>query len=124
MGRYYNGDINGKFWFAVQSSNDADFFGVTGFQPEVLNYCFEEEDLEGVKEGVDTCLKELGKYKEEIDLFFKDRISYDNKELADYLKVEVAQAMNLLKWYARLELGQKILKCLEENGSCEFEVEM
>ena len=25
MGRYYHGDIEGKFWFAVQSSNDADF---------------------------------------------------------------------------------------------------
>ena len=25
MGRYYQGDIEGKFWFAVQSSNDADF---------------------------------------------------------------------------------------------------
>lgn len=25
MGRYYNGDIEGKFWFGVQSSNDADF---------------------------------------------------------------------------------------------------
>jgi hypothetical protein len=27
MGRYYNGDIEGKFWVAVQSSDDADFFG-------------------------------------------------------------------------------------------------
>ena len=27
MGRYYHGDIEGKFWFAVQSSQDADFFG-------------------------------------------------------------------------------------------------
>jgi len=23
MGRYYSGDIEGKFWFAVQSSTDA-----------------------------------------------------------------------------------------------------
>jgi hypothetical protein len=28
MGRYYHGDIEGKFWFGVQSSYDADFFGV------------------------------------------------------------------------------------------------
>jgi hypothetical protein len=28
MGRHYYGDIEGKFWFAVQSSYDADFFGV------------------------------------------------------------------------------------------------
>lgn len=30
MGRYYWGDIEGKFGFAVQSSNDADHFGYTG----------------------------------------------------------------------------------------------
>ena len=26
MGRYYNGTISGKFWFAIQSSNDASSF--------------------------------------------------------------------------------------------------
>jgi hypothetical protein len=30
MGRYYGGDIEGKFWFAVQSSNDPSFFHVKG----------------------------------------------------------------------------------------------
>ena len=123
MGRYYNGDIEGKFWFAIQSSDDADFFGVEGTQP-VLNYYFQEEDLDKVKEGVDKCLKELGKYKEEIDLFFKDRISYNDKALAEYLKVDEKKAVHLLTWYARLGLGQKILKCLEENGECEFEAEL
>lgn len=28
MGRYYGGDINGKFWCAVQDSNDASYFHV------------------------------------------------------------------------------------------------
>ena len=27
MGRYYQGDIEGKFWFGIQSSTDANFFG-------------------------------------------------------------------------------------------------
>ena len=27
MGRYYSGDINGKFWFGTQSSGDASHFG-------------------------------------------------------------------------------------------------
>ena len=43
MGRYYWGDIDGKFAFAIQSSNDADFFGVQGYQPEQLQYNFEAE---------------------------------------------------------------------------------
>ena len=37
MGRYYSGDIEGKMWFAVQSSNDWDFFGVEGWV-EALEY--------------------------------------------------------------------------------------
>ena len=27
MGRYYHGDIEGKFWVGVQSSDDGEFFG-------------------------------------------------------------------------------------------------
>ena len=27
MGRYYSGDIEGKFWFGIQPSNDAEQFG-------------------------------------------------------------------------------------------------
>ena len=40
MGRYYDGDIEGKFWFGVQSSDDADFFGSKGYQPEYID-CLE-----------------------------------------------------------------------------------
>ena len=36
MGRYYRGDIEGKFWFAVQQSDDADYFGVEGERPNFL----------------------------------------------------------------------------------------
>ena len=32
MGRYYRGDIEGKFLFGIQESNDADFFGTKGIQ--------------------------------------------------------------------------------------------
>ena len=36
MGRYYSGDIDGKFWFAVQPSDDANYFGVEGERPNYL----------------------------------------------------------------------------------------
>ena len=39
MGRYYSGDIEGKFWFGVQNSTDADFFGVQG-EPRFYHYYF------------------------------------------------------------------------------------
>jgi len=32
MGRYYYGDIEGKFWFGIQSSTDASFFGADHYE--------------------------------------------------------------------------------------------
>jgi hypothetical protein len=66
MGRYYRGQICGKFWFAIQSSDDASNFGVP-YKEEICynvcnchydglnNYCINcyssfEEHLEDVKE--------------------------------------------------------------------------
>ena len=53
MGRYYYGDIEGKFWFAVQSSDAADRFGVIGEEPHYLEYDFTEDDLEEVEEELE-----------------------------------------------------------------------
>ena len=49
MGRYYDGDINGKFMFAVQSSSAADRFGSEGHN-NYLEYYFDEEHLPTIKE--------------------------------------------------------------------------
>jgi hypothetical protein len=124
MGRYYNGDIEGKFWFAVQSSDDASFFGGQECEPNYIDYQFEKTDMKDIKKGLAECKKELGVFKKKIDLFFKDRIAYNNKELADFLKVSEEQALKLLTWYARLELGMKIYKCVKENGDCGFQAEL
>ena len=40
MGRYYQGDIEGKFWFAVQSSADPEFFS-----PSHIDELSEEDKL-------------------------------------------------------------------------------
>ena len=49
MGRYYNGDIEGKFMFAVQSSHAADRFGCTGFN-NYVTYYFDESHLDTIYE--------------------------------------------------------------------------
>ena len=51
MGRYYSGDIEGKFAFAIQNSDAADRFGVIGQTPNFLQYYFTTDDLESIKEG-------------------------------------------------------------------------
>jgi hypothetical protein len=120
MGRYYSGDIDGKFWFATQSSNDADFFGVTGYKPEKLEYDFEEEHLDLINEGINKCLKEIGVKRGKIFKWFKKE---DN--LNPYKMEEGIIPKNTShEWLARLELGMRILKSVEATGGCYFEAEL
>tara|TARA_B000000532_G_C18772933_1_gene364818 strand:+ start:420 stop:791 length:372 start_codon:yes stop_codon:yes gene_type:complete len=123
MGRYYDGDIEGKFWFGVQPSNDANFFGVKGETP-YLNYYFQEDDLPKIQSGIDTCLKELGGMKAKLDKFFNEREMYNKELLEDTLNISKEETNKLLEWYARLELGNKILKCVKENNECSFNAEL
>tara|TARA_R100001079_G_C4424434_1_gene141230 strand:+ start:433 stop:807 length:375 start_codon:yes stop_codon:yes gene_type:complete len=124
MGRYYNGDIEGKFWFAVQSSTDAEFFGVVGSEPSYLDYYFSEDNLKDIEEGISECKKELGDWKSKLDQFFKENDGYNYKMIEEQLGLVESQARDLLEWYARLDLGTKILKCVQKNGECSFTAEL
>ena len=124
MGRHYNGDIEGKFWFGVQSSCDAEFFGVDGYEPSFINYYFDTDNLPNVKSGVNKCKEALGEYKEKLDEFFKDKDGYNEDMIIEELEISRGKVAELLEWYARLELGLKIQTCLEETGECSFEAEL
>jgi hypothetical protein len=118
MGRYYSGDIDGKFWFAVQSSDCADRFGVSGETPNVLNYNFGSDDLEGVEEEIKNIEEALGDKVSIITEFFEKNNSYNDEKLA-----EAGITKEELSEYADLELGKKIRDCIVENGECNFEAE-
>lgn len=171
MGRFYSGDIQGKFWFGVQDSDDADFFGVEHVKVynrkcgclyneedecccEVehehnsesicdpnceiefdentkdeesynsIEYDFSEDDIHKVKEGIDKCITSLDGFHEKLEDYFKNKDSYNSKELSEYLNVDQENMHGYLEWYARLELGKKILDCLNKNGTCSFECDL
>ena len=135
MGRYYNGDIEGKFWFGVQSSDDADFFGVQG-EPRFYNYYFDKENLPKIEKGIKICEDTLGSLLETLNKFFDEKDSYNDKMLVDYLneahgskdlptkKFTEQGVRHYLEWYARLSLGKQILDCVKEHGECDFEAEL
>ena len=124
MGRYISGDIETKLWFTVQPSDAADRFGVTGQQPETLEYWFREEHLESVEDEINSIIKSLGKYKDLFDKFFNEKYVYNDEQLSKYLQVDEKETKKLLKEYADLELGIKIRDCIKENGECSFSAEM
>lgn len=119
MGRYYNGDIEGKFMFAVQSSIAADRFGSAGHQ-DTISYYFDKSHL-------GTISKELSILKpawEKVNNFFDEgkkngRTGYTDDDLknAGISKQEMSD-------YADYNLGKKIEECVKENGECSFEAEL
>lgn len=132
MGRYYDGDIEGKFWFGVQSSADADYFGVQG-EPRYYSYYFEKEHLPKVVKGLRECRDILGDNKKILDDFFDQNNGYNDNMLiklgtlknVDGSKVSTdKQVKDILEWYARYELGKQIHECLHEKGYCNFEAEL
>ena len=122
MGRYYHGDIEGKFWFAVQSSDDGEYFGMEEQEPSYIPYY--SDDLDLAEEGVEECKEKLRGYLTIIRKFFNSRSSYTDKSLAEALEVSEDKTAHLLTWYARLTLGEKIVKCIKEEGSCWYEAEL
>ena len=124
MGRYYNGDIEGKFWFGVQSSDDASFFGGIIEEPSEIDYHFNaKNDMKSVVLGLEKCREKLGANKDLLDKFFKAHDSYNNKMIEEAYGWSEKETREYLEWYARLDLGEKIFKCLKENDECSFTAE-
>jgi len=112
------GDIDGKFWFAVQSSNAADRFGVTGCEPSVLHYHFDEDNLEDVEKEIKNIEDTLGEKLKVIDDFFYSHNGYTNDQLT-----ELNITQDELSDYADLCLGKQIKDCIKETGQCSFDAE-
>lgn len=129
MGRYYHGDVEGKFWFAIQSSDDPEFFGAERTDPSYIDYYL--GDIKPVKKGLEACRKALGDYFEKIDKFFDENPSYTNERLEKYLDINDPNlTVHLLVWYARYVLGKKIYDFMKEQEkagediSCHIEAEL
>ena len=114
MGRYYSGDIDGKFMFATQSSYAADRFGSIG-ETNYISYYFDEDHLG----TIDKELNSLESSFKKVEEFFKDRDSYstEDQEKAGITSQEMSE-------YADYVLGLKIKECIIEQGDCSFEAEL
>lgn len=124
MGRYYNGDIEGKFWFGIQDSDAADRFGVTGQQPQELYYYFGEEDLPKIYQELTYIENKLGNKLVLLRKFFEENNSYTDEKVAEYLNVSLNVIQRILEDYADYELGLKIMKSIQTTGQCEFTAEL
>lgn len=129
MGRYYSGDIDGKFWFAVQSSDCADRFGSRGQTPNYLDYWFYEEHLETIDKELKTIEDNLGENLKLLKEFFNNNNGYNDEMLKTFFK-EKGKTLGdgdikyMLEEYADYGMGKRIRDCVKENGECNFTAEL
>lgn len=124
MGRYYTGDIEGKFWFGVQSSDDANFFGGESYIPQYLNFNFNDFDMPNIDKGIKKCRQHLSGYKRKLDKFFKEHNGYNDEMIINEgICKTTDEVKEVLEWYARLSLGLQIRECVKKTGHCSFEAE-
>jgi len=148
MGRHYDGDISGKFWFGIQSSNDAIHFGAKEIEPEPeYTHTGEEEEYQGdyidyrisfanidnTLDGIQECKRELGDELLRFTEFFNAHPNgYNEEMIAKYYKKHFNKTINdeFIRWfltiYARLGLGIQILVYFNKNPEkdCIFTAEM
>jgi hypothetical protein len=131
MGRRYSGNINGNFWFGVQSSRDGEFFGAMESEPKEINYYISAGDKDEVLEKIKECEKELGEWLQLLNNYFKKYDTYSQNKIIDYsiennYKLKIFDFDKKISCYARLKLGLKIKKFFEKNPECDcyFEAEI
>ena len=131
MGRNYWGDIEGKFWFGIQSSDDPSYFKEPCSIEEdedgdetSLVYSFDETDIEAIEEVVGEIINELGDSKEKLDKFLDLRDSSGDDLISKETGILASDTKPILTLYARMKLGNQILDCIKKNGQCIFECEL
>jgi hypothetical protein len=120
MGRYYSGDIEGKFMFAVQGSNAPERFGAVENQG-YIDYWIDSDRIDEVREEVKQIETESADQIKRIDKMFDENMGYNDETMEKY-----GVTREGLSEYADLRLGRQILEYLEENPNygCSIQAEL
>jgi hypothetical protein len=124
MGRYYHGDIEGKFWFGVQASTVGERFGCKEQEPSEIYYYIDEDDKHLIVEELERMEKENGEHINKFQKFFDDLEKGGSPGYNDKMLADAGLDASLLGEYADYKFGKKLLKCVEENGGCGFTAEL
>jgi hypothetical protein len=141
MGRHYDGDIEGKFWFAVQSSDDGEYFGAIDITEEntdsdyhdgFVDYVIYFSDIDRVKAGIDLCKRQLRGNYLILNEFFLSNKGYNDEMIIEHYQKTKGIHINegflreQLTIFARLDFGTQILLYFNENPGedCHFTAEM
>ena len=119
MGRYYNGDVNGKFMFAVQSSNAHERFGAIEHGSEYVDYHISRDKYDDIVQELDSIDK--GSI-ERVDKMFEESPLYNDEIMKQY-----NVSSKDLSEYADYRLGEQVKNYFDDNPDeedCNFTAEL
>jgi hypothetical protein len=119
MGRYYSGDIEGKFMFAIQSSDAASRFGGEEGQPQYIDYYFGTEHLDEINTEIKKIETYLGDKIKIIKDLFESSSLFNSGTIID-----LGLSTKDISEYADLRLGIQIRDYVLENKHCYFQAEI
>lgn len=120
MGRYYHGDIDGKFMFAVQSSDAHERFGAVEEESYYISYVVNRDSYAEICAELDS-IKQKG-HLDKIDKMFKKNIGYNRERLKEYNISE----HELSEW-ADYQIGKQLKEFFDDNpdvNDCRFDAEL
>ena len=134
MGRYYNGDIDGKFMFAVQSSDAHERFGAIEEEKDYIPYVVYRDAYAEICAELDS-IKHKGHIDKVEKMFEKDPQGYrriSRFSRLEFLKNnEIQKKYNVtdedLSEYADYQIGIQLKEFFDDNpdlDECRFEVEL
>lgn len=119
MGRYYSGDIDGKFMFGVQSSDAHERFGAEEEERGCIDYCIRRESYDDIVKELEKIDK--GSIKRVSKMFNENR--YYNDETQKKYDVTYFD----LSEYADYRIGKQVKEFFDDNPErdvCYFQAEI
>jgi len=120
MGRYYNGDVNGKFMFAIQSSDAHERFGAVEEKSNYINYVVYRDSYAEICAELDA-IKHKG-HIDKVDKMFSEEGGYN-----DEIKKKFGVSEKDLSEYADYEIGMQLKEFFDDNpdiDECRFDAEI
>jgi|15BtaG_2_1085339.scaffolds.fasta_scaffold16073_4 hypothetical protein len=144
MGRYYDGDIEGKFWFGIQQSDDGEFFGAERQESQFKDYILSRKTFQKTN-GLKQCENELVivdkkkklniieldkehcKYIKENPLIINNnKLNPKYKELKEFvedkynIKITDMEYRWIMEWLARYDMGTKMAEYFDNNPNTDY----
>tara|TARA_R100001129_G_scaffold141987_1_gene103214 strand:- start:1689 stop:2069 length:381 start_codon:yes stop_codon:yes gene_type:complete len=117
MGRYYSGDVEGKWWFGVQSSNTPIKFGGT---ETFIDYTICNDGT--FKRQVKQLKQDLGDKLEWLQQFFDENNGYNDAMLMEFMmkknpRYDKSELRKDLENFADYEFAMQVKEYFDDTGN-------